>query len=186
MIRSFIAIELPHEVKELIFQAQSRLKGAGAGVKWVNVRAMHLTLKFLGNVADDLPEKLAHSFSGQFGLTAPLNLQVAGTGFFPNDRRPRVVWVGLRGDLEPLGRAWQQLDQGLATFDFEPETRPFNPHVTLGRVKDNLNLDLLVKRVRALADFSTPSFLVDKMYVFQSDLKPTGAVYTKLSEIKLN
>jgi 2'-5' RNA ligase len=185
MIRSFIAIELPDEVRRVLDQVQKHLRDSVTGVRWVQPESIHLTLKFLGSI---LPEQVA-AISAAVGEVAhgepPLALNVSGIGAFPNARRPRVIWVGIVGEVERLGRLQTRLESAVESLGFQREERPFRPHLTLGRVKDPRRPPDLT---RALAETTVPAsnpFDVREILVYKSDLRPTGAIYTKLQHLPL-
>src|SRR3989442_14472428 len=111
MIRAFIAIDLPDEVRAALDEAQTRLKRAHTGVKvsWTKIGNLHLTLQFLGYVEEEAVEKIRGSLEGVAGRHAPFELQVGGTGAFPDENRPRVLWVGCddAGNLKALAHSVQ-------------------------------------------------------------------------------
>jgi 2'-5' RNA ligase len=188
-IRCFIAIELPEKLKQELASLQTKLKAASqASVKWVDAKGIHLTLKFLGNVnTDQLPSIVETVTKAKLGI-APFHLEVAGTGVFPNQRQPRVAWVGLRGDVPILLQIQERVESSLVPLGFAAESRSFTPHITLGRVrpegeaaeKQKLGQVMVSTKFEA----STP-LDVKAIYLIQSQLRPTGAIYTNLNEITL-
>ncbi|HVO85314.1 MAG TPA: RNA 2',3'-cyclic phosphodiesterase [Syntrophobacteria bacterium] len=183
MIRSFIAIELPDEIRRALGGVQGQLKRDLVGVRWVHPGSVHLTLKFLGEIHPEQVQPIAAAAKGVVQDEPPLNLGVSGLGAFPNPRRPRVIWVGLQGDVERLGGLQARLEEALEPLGFPAEHRPFRPHLTLGRVKDPRRPPDLT---RALADVTVPicnSFDVHEILVYKSDLRPNGAIYTKLQHL---
>lgn len=183
MIRSFIAIELPDEVRGALSQIQERLRESAGGVRWVQPASIHLTLKFLGDIRPEQVEPIAVAAAGVVEGEPPFSLGLSGLGAFPNPRRPRVVWAGLEGDVERLGRLQARLEGALEPLGFPREQRAFRPHLTLGRVKDPRRPPDLS---RALAELTVPacnSFDVHEILVYKSDLRPTGAIYTKLQHL---
>lgn len=135
-VRCFIAVELPPEAKRALARLQDRLRqGLGPEVRWTDPEAVHLTLKFLGQVvAQRLPEIAEAMARAARGFT-PLSLEMSGTGVFPNPSRPRVAWVGLRGDTEGLIRLQKEIESGLVPLGFPREARGFTPHLTLARLR---------------------------------------------------
>jgi 2'-5' RNA ligase len=174
MIRTFVAIDLPAEIKADLVSVIADLGKRNDKVRWVKPEAMHLTVKFLG----DIPEQAAGPLSGDLDAVAqdfpPLNLAVEGLGAFPNLRRPRVVWAGLSGDLDMLRQLAIRVDQACAPFGVKPEKRPFQAHITIGRLKVPTVVDLS-KELRK-KDFSATEIVL-----YQSELLPTGARYTVLN-----
>ena len=102
MIRSFIAIDLPEATRHGLAAVQDYLKQSGAGVRWVKPSSIHLTLKFLGNILPAQVDDIAAATEQLVGDEPPLTLCAAGLGCFPSPRKPRVIWVGLRGEVERL------------------------------------------------------------------------------------
>ena len=134
--RTFIAIEMPVKVKDLIASHVERLKGlVPRGVKWVNPRTAHLTLAFLGNVPDIRLPTLPQIVDSVAAASPPIHLKTGPLGAFPNPHRPRVLWLGLDGDTQLLSRMQGHLQDALEADGFPRERRAFNPHVTLGRAR---------------------------------------------------
>lgn len=183
MIRSFIAIELPDEIRHALAEVQKRLRRDVAGVRWVEAGSIHLTLKFLGDIHTEQIQPIAAAAMGVVQNEPPLTLGVCDLGAFPNPRRPRVIWVGIGGDVARLGRLQTRLEEALEPLEFPREERAFRPHLTVGRVKDPRRPPDLT---RALADVTVPrcnSFDVREILLYKSDLRPTGAIYTKLQHL---
>ena len=146
-------------------------------MRWVPVGNIHLTLKFFGNVPEDEIEALAEA--------APLQLQVTCAGAFPSPQAPRVVWLGLGGDVLPLTQLFYRLEKAFAALGYPPEGRAFNPHLTLGRVKSPANRDKLARMLEKMPPVDWPPFEVKELILFQSVLSPQGSKYTPLRVIKL-
>ncbi|MDO9533296.1 MAG: RNA 2',3'-cyclic phosphodiesterase, partial [Deltaproteobacteria bacterium] len=117
--------------------------------------------------------------------TAPLQLQATGAGAFPSPNAPRVVWLGLGGDLVPLTQLFYRLEKAFAALGYPPEGRAFNPHLTLGRVKSPENRDKLARLLAKMPPLDWPPFTVKELILFQSVLSPQGSKYTPLKVIPL-
>jgi 2'-5' RNA ligase len=183
MLRSFIAIELPDDIRQALGRVQGQLKRDLVGVRWVQPASIHLTLKFLGDIRPEQVQPIAAAAAGAVEGEPPFSLGLSGLGAFPGPRKPRVIWVGIVGDVERLGRLQARLEEALEPLGFPAEHRPFRPHLTLGRIKDPRRPPDLT---RALADVTVPtcnSFDVHEILVYKSDLRPTGAIYTKLQHL---
>ena len=185
MIRAFLAIELPEALRAGLAQVQEELKRSRADVRWVPVGNIHLTLKFFGNVPDDEIEALAAAARLAAAESEPLQLQATRAGAFPFLLAPRVVWLGLGGDVIPLTRLFYGLEKAFAALGYPPEGRAFNPHLTLGRVKSPANRDKLARLLAKLPPLDWPAFEVKELTLFQSVLSPQGSKYTSLKVIKL-
>jgi 2'-5' RNA ligase len=185
MIRAFLAIELPEALRVGLAQVQEELKRSRADVRWVPVANIHLTLKFFGNVPDDEIAPLAQAAREAAAETAPLQLQVTCAGAFPFPNAPRVVWLGLGGDMVPLTQLFYRLEKVFAALGYPPEGRAFNPHLTLGRVKSPANRDKLARMLEKMPPVDWPPFEVKELILFQSVLSPKGSTYTPLRVIPL-
>lgn len=188
-IRSFIAVELPEEVKKGLRRIQTELSlSRYSFVKCVSPEGIHLTLKFLGNVAEPKIADIVRVMEQTSQGVRPFELQITEIGAFPNLKRPRVVWVGIRGELDKLIGWQKRLDDGLVPLGFEKETRPFTPHLTLARLRENcspadrLQFGDMVAGTQVEVDYK---FTVSSLNLMRSQLLPTGAVYSRLAEVKL-
>jgi 2'-5' RNA ligase len=112
-----------------------------------------------------------------------VSLKAKGVGVFPNARRPRVIWAGLDGQLETLANLQQTLDAHLADLGFARDTRAFKSHLTLGRVKGKIASNRMKAAIDKLKEFESESFETSQVILFKSELRPTGAVYTKVQSI---
>jgi RNA 2',3'-cyclic 3'-phosphodiesterase len=185
MIRAFLAIELPDNWRPGLALVQGELKRSRADVRWVAPGNIHLTLKFFGNVPDDEIEPLALAAREAAAEAAPLQLKATSAGAFPSPNAPRVVWLGLGGDLVPLTQLYYRLEKAFAALNYPPETRAFNPHLTLGRVKSPANRERLAKMLAKMPPLNWPAFTVQELILFQSVLSPKGSTYTPLRVIPL-
>jgi 2'-5' RNA ligase len=177
-IRTFIAIELPDNVKEFLEDISSRLKKCRADVKWVRTNGIHLTLKFLGYVDTDVVPIIERDSRLVFAEQKPFSLRVLGLGAFPGLARPRVIWAGLNDPERMTARLASKVEELLEPLGFQREKRPLTPHLTLGRVRSNKNCGDLIDTVRQSMDISGPTFVADHAVLFESILKPTGAEYS--------
>ncbi|MDT8317423.1 MAG: RNA 2',3'-cyclic phosphodiesterase [bacterium] len=185
-IRSFIAIDLPLNFLEAIGRLQDELKIATKGVRWVRRGNIHLTLKFLGDIREELLGELGEILATTCKAHAPFELSIGRAGGFPNIDRPQVIWLGLMGDLEKLESLRQGIEKGCSSLGLTREKRPFHPHLTMGRIRNwrnvPVNLATLLNEVEA-----APSgrFSVRAVHLYRSDLTRDGAVYTKLKSFPL-
>ena len=192
-MRLFIALELPDEVKQAAAKVMGRLKSSGADVKWIRPELMHVTLKFLGEVEPERAKAIGASLEEACGKTKPLALFMAGAGSFPARGKPKVVWLGLGGELEGLAKLSQRVYSSMEGLGFAPEDRPFSPHLTLGRMrrpekgakKGQDGAAELKRELAGLAGYRGPDFVVDRVGLIKSTLKPSGPVYEKLQAVKL-
>ncbi|MFZ5452779.1 MAG: RNA 2',3'-cyclic phosphodiesterase [Thermodesulfobacteriota bacterium] len=185
MIRCFLAIDLPDSLRPQLALVQGELKKSHADVRWVAVGNIHLTLKFFGNVPDNEIEALTRAAQEVAAQQTPFKLQVTVAGAFPNMKSPRVIWLGLGGDVIPLAQMYHQLEKVFEVLGRLPEGRPFNPHLTLGRVKSPANRHRLAMALEKLPPLNWPPFQVNEIILFKSTLTPQGSIYTPLQVIPL-
>lgn len=185
MIRSFIAIDFPAETRTALEDIQRELKRCGAGVRWVKPGSIHLTLKFLGNIHPTQVEDIALAVTEEIRDHPPITLRAAGLGAFPGRRKPRVIWIGMEGEVQRLTRIQARVENALEPLGFVREKRPFQPHLTIGRVKDRRRLQALIDAMATLDMEPFNSFDADEIILYKSDLRPTGAIYTKLHRMPL-
>jgi 2'-5' RNA ligase len=185
MIRSFIAIDLPDATRQALAAVQEQLKQSRATVRWVKPGSIHLTLKFLGNIHAAQVEDIARAVVQEIRDQAPITLRPAGLGAFPSLRKPRVIWIGMNGEVQRLNAIQVRVDNALEPLGFVREKRGFRPHLTIGRVKDRRRLQSLVDAMVTLDVEPFNSFDADEIILYKSDLRPTGAIYTKLHRMPL-
>jgi len=189
VVRSFVAIDLPAGVRAELTSLEEKLKARRHPfVKWVDPESMHLTLKFLGNVAADSIPQIVGAVSGVAPMHSPFKLQVADTGAFPNWQRPQVVWVGVGGELDRLNSLQKGLESVLSPLGFPPESRPFSAHLTLGRLRDRVTPDdrRRFAEFAQTVEFKTSlSFEVNAIRLMKSQLTPAGPIYSELAVARL-
>lgn len=184
VIRAFIAIDLPAEISQGLQQVSTQLQQRleNVPVRWVPVENIHLTLKFLGDVSIANLEMLKEVLRTEVGNHRVFEVSIGGVGAFPTARHPRVVWVGIEAppDLASLQRG---VENAMAHIGYAREDRPFSPHLTLGRVSRNATSRDTHLIGEALESYKV-GFLgvapVAAVYLYRSDLKPTGAIYTRI------
>jgi 2'-5' RNA ligase len=189
IVRSFIAIELPEDVKAALKNVEGILSRNDPGIaKWVDPNAVHLTLKFLGGVPVEKLDAIISVVQDAVRGISPFNLTIQGLGAFPNLRRTRVVWVGLSGDLEFLQKLQENIELNLVPLGFPAEDRSFTPHLTLARVRENASpfqRQALGEIISRTTLEPTLPIKVDAVNLMRSVLTRSGAIYTRLSAIEL-
>jgi len=156
-------------------------------IRWTPRDQMHLTLKFLGNVPAGAVEDLASALKSASQGTGPFRLSAEECGAFPSLRNPRVLWVGLSGETEPLCALQARIETATATWAQKGENRTFHPHLTLGRVRENA-----MRHARRIGDVvkvtQTPKFgtwEVTEVKLMRSQLSPKGSTHTVLVSVSL-
>jgi 2'-5' RNA ligase len=185
LVRSFLAIELPKPILRKIEEVQGDLRSTRADVRWVNPEKIHLTLKFFGNIEESGIDPIFKSIGEPIRDTSPFSLKVRGVGAFPNLKNPRVIWMGLVDGKEVLILFQKQIETQLEKIGFQPEDRPFHPHLTLGRMKSSRGKEELAGRMEKHKEEEFGDFEVERVILFKSDLKPSGPIYIPLREMKL-
>ncbi len=184
-MRLFIAIELPGEIKRGIAAIQEQLRKSGADATWTRPEGIHLTLKFLGEVAEAKVPEIKTAMAGAVQGSAQFRLEAAGAGAFPNSKNPRVLWLGVRGDREKLAALQSSVEGAMIKLGFEAEERPFSPHLTLARIKYLKPRFSWQQAIEGIRDVNLGEIGVDAVSLMQSELKPSGAVYTEMEKIEL-
>jgi RNA 2',3'-cyclic 3'-phosphodiesterase len=182
--RLFVAIAVPEPVRNEMARVQQELKPLALGdVRWTKPEQLHLTLKFLGNVPSGSLEAVKQSMAEACGEVRPFSLRAKGIGFFPNERQPRVVWVGFEGDGNVLANLQMSVEQRLAPFAERPGAERFLPHATLGRFqkyRKHKTAQLLL-RAAALAQHVFGDWQVTEAVLFRSELSADGARHTAVA-----
>jgi 2'-5' RNA ligase len=184
-MRLFIAIELPDELKQAIARVQDQLKAGGANANWTRPEGVHLTLKFLGEVEEARAPLIVQALSGAARGIGRLSLSVAGAGAFPNVKVPRVLWLGMTGDVDKLSVLQGAVEDTMAALGFAREERTFSPHLTLARIKFPKPRDNWQQRLEGLQDVTLGSFEAVHVSLMKSDLRREGAVYTEVGRVGL-
>lgn len=150
---------------------------------------IHLTLKFLGDVDASRVPRIAAALADASARHAPFRFTLTAPGFFPNADRARVLWVGVGGDMRPLIDLQRDVDQTLAALGFAAEKRPFNPHLTIARMRDSAARADRRRAADALAAYPLPPGIAvsaNAVSLMQSELRPGGAVYTRIAHVALS
>jgi len=188
LLRTFIALEIPHELQQLIHKETAHLRNRiGTLVRWVPPGNMHLTLKFLGNISPANVDIVTQMMRAEADSCQPFVMQVGGLASFPSPKRPRVIYIGLQAPAE-LETLQHGIESATTRLGYESEERGFSPHLTIGRVRQNISAPDQQKIRRALEETQIDSLgtaRVDSVHLYNSDLKPTGSVYTRVFSAQL-
>lgn len=183
-IRAFVAFDLPPAAREVIRREQSAIKARMPKAKWTRPEGQHLTLKFLGEITPErLKDLSARIADGVVGIGA-VEVCLAGSGFFPNPRRPRVAWVG--GEARGGREVAAAVEDAAVAVGYDPDRRQWSPHLTQARLErpwSKTAVDSYLDWGKALA---LDPFVCRKVVLFKSDLRPGGAVYTALERYPLD
>lgn len=184
-MRLFVAVNLPAAERRAAYEAAAPLRAARLPVKWVGEDSIHITLRFLGEVDAAKTAPIGEALASAVRPVRPFDVGLGGVGAFPSMARPRVVWLGVERHpaLELLAN---DVEKALMALDFEPELRPFHPHLTLGRAERSAR-PAAFGRLEQLAGTIAyqGSIPVESVDLMQSVLGPKGATYTVLSRAVL-
>ena len=190
-MRLFVAVELSPAVTAAVLDCISRLQSITASlapqsrITWVTSDRLHVTVRFIGHVEDDRKVDAIRELLAAPIAVDPFDLTVAGVGTFPSRGAPRVVWAGLTAGRDRLIALEQVVSERLARVGVPPEDRPYNPHLTLARVRDAVGLQSAAL-VGSLHDISLGTTPVDAITLFESRLSPKGPTYIALQRVELN
>jgi len=185
-LRTFIAIDPSPEVAARLGEAVERMRQGSGGIRWLREDQFHLTLRFLGSVAEEVLEQISSRLDVLAQQSPSLELEVRGIGFFPSPDRPRIVWAGIVGEIEPLAALYEGVElvvQGLTPVS--KEARAFRPHITIGRVHEphkRYGMQRILS-IGEVAEFG--QFTADQILLYKSELTPKGSRYTCLQAFKL-
>jgi RNA 2',3'-cyclic 3'-phosphodiesterase len=185
-IRAFVAFPIPEMITIRICDIQERLKSYRLPVRWVKPENVHLTLKFFGEISLSTINDIGKVLEDTVRVYAPLMFFIKGLGIFPNIKKPRVLWIGISGDIKPLSEIQANLETNLEKKGFAKENRPFKSHLTLGRIKGDIYPENLFDILRSFSNFTSEPFEVKELVLYKSELNPSGALYTKLQTVYLD
>jgi 2'-5' RNA ligase len=178
-MRTFVAIDLPSEIRRNIARLTDLLRPAAPEVRWARPENLHFTLKFIGELSAGAIAEATNRLAS-IRVPEPLSLRVRGAGFFPNERAPRVIWLGLENGLA-LSALASQVEEVLFPLGIPKEKRPFAPHLTLGRLKIPAPVPAAQEILRRQEPLDFGSFVAKEFYLYESQLASSGSVYRKIA-----
>ncbi len=185
-MRLFVACDLPAEVRGRLRSLGESLRTEAPRLRWVRPEGIHLTLRFVGEVDEEIRSRLSETLRRAVpGAAPPFEVAVEGAGYFPDRGRPRVLWVGLREPSGALAGLHARVEEAVRGAGVAPENRPFRPHLTLARFGDERADPRLLAAVGLLSTARHGLFTVEAVHLFQSVLRPSGAAYRLLEEFRL-
>ncbi|MCF7907860.1 MAG: RNA 2',3'-cyclic phosphodiesterase [Candidatus Omnitrophica bacterium] len=180
-MRTFIAIDLPENLKTKLSQIQKDLETDNLKFKWVEPDNIHLTLKFLGEIDEDQLLEIKKVVAQTTDQIKTFELTAEGLGFFPNQKNPRIFLTNLKNS-EPLRLLVTKLENNLTQLGFPIENK-FKAHLTLARIKSQENIDLLIEKTKAIR--LKERFSVGKITIYKSNLTASGPIYTIIASSPL-
>jgi len=190
-LRLFVAISLPDAVKDEIEKAQAQIRGALREdfIRWTKREQFHLTLKFLGNVAESRVAELTQALRAACANFSPMRLRAERIGFFPDMRFPRVVWASVRDEKDVLPGLQAAIETAVRGFTEKPEDKKFTGHVTFGRMTQRvqrLQAEILAKLAYGMGDRFFGEWTANQVELIRSELLPGGSRYTTVATIPLS
>jgi len=179
-MRLFLAIPIDNQILNALTGAAEKLRETRAPVRWVRPEGMHLTLKFLGDTGIERVAPLVEAVTGLTGKIPPFPISVTGAGGYPNLKRPRVLWAGVMENSGTIQRLVKSIEEETANLGWEKEKRRFSPHITIGRVKGNMNIARLTAAMEAIKDEHWGDQDVGEVVLYRSHLEKGGARYEKV------
>lgn len=178
-VRCFVAIEIPKPVQALLKPVQTRLQSEIRKASWTKSGNFHLTLKFLGDVHSEAVSAVSKAVENVAATQTPFSIEFGGIGAFPSFARPRVIWVGIKHGAAIVSHLAKAVNLELKPLGFPMDDR-FHPHLTLGRLRNPINLQSLKNVLRKYDTIDGVTVSVNEVAVMQSQLHPNGAIYTPL------
>mgnify|MGYP001202575620 CR=1 FL=1 len=180
--RGFIAIDI--ESNKKLIEFENEVKKTGTDLKLVEPKNVHITLKFLGDIEETLADELEKIIINAVKEMKSFDIQLKGTGVFPNNNYIKVVWLGIQNS-KPIAEIAQRIDEQTSKIGFEKERRSFSPHLTISRVKTVKNKDQLLQVLEKYRDVEFADIKVDNIKLKKSELTPNGPIYTDIKIIKI-
>jgi RNA 2',3'-cyclic 3'-phosphodiesterase len=178
-MRLFVAFDLTDSIREAVAQFLGRLRRACPQARWMRPENMHITVKFIGWVPDEQLAEFRAALE-QVHSPQPARLEFRGTGFFPTEKRPRVLWIGVQHSPN-VAEIAAELDRRFLSLGVEAEKRDFHPHLTLARFATPAGLDPLRAAIRDAGEVNFGFLCANLLHLYQSQLRPGGAEYTRLA-----
>ena len=182
-IRSFLAIEVDKNLLNKINTIEDDFKQIDANIKYVPSKNMHFTLKFFGNIDLEMIDKISKSIEKVIKNYEPFGLKIKGSGAFPNEKRIKVIWIGIEENPE-LKSLQKELDHEFNKLGFNLE-RNYISHLTIGRMKSGRNKNQVQNKIKKYRDYEIGDMCVRKIYLKKSTLTPNGPIYDNIIEFNL-
>jgi len=185
LIRAFLSFEISLPLQKNIAEHITIIKKAlGNSVRWVATENIHMTLKFLGNTSPASLQNLTHALNAVIAQQQSFDISIGGFGVFPNLKRPRILWIGIQAPPD-LERLYRVIETTCTRLGYPPEIKPLNPHLTIGRLRDDADLSALRPALKEVEIEPLGSMTVSSITLFRSDLRPQGPIYTPLTHLPL-
>lgn len=184
-LRLFIAIEIPSGIQSHIADIVRLLKRADADVRCEQPEKLHITLKFLGKTEEGKQTEIVAALEGIAGSTPQFAVRYSTLGCFPHKREPRIIWVGVEDSDSAAQNLAASVESSMCLLGFEKDEKKFHPHVTVGRVRSQRNMNHLIRTMESITFESQPTTISDIALV-KSERMPSGSVYKIVKTIPLH
>ncbi len=185
IIRTFVAISLPGEIISFLKNIQDEIKRKGINASFARPETMHITLKFIGNTLQHDIETIVEMMRKTAKSHKPFLLSAGEIGIFPSKKKPRIIWAGIKGNVNRLEKIQCDLEINFDLAGFKKEKKNFSPHITLARLRKLQNRFTVIQLIDDFKDNVSKPFKCTSIDLFQSELKPSGASHTKLFSVYL-
>lgn len=182
-MRSFVSIEIPENIIKNVDGIIEKMKKCLTPIKWVENKNLHLTVKFLGTVNDDKLETIETSLKESVKDFVAFEVGLKGIGVFPNPKDAQVIWVGINKGSDTFKKISEKVDSALKLF--REEEHEFTPHLTIGRVKNKIDVGFLEGFIKEHKDTDLGTFKVKSISIFKSTLTQGGPVHEELKKVRL-
>ncbi|HXP81088.1 MAG TPA: RNA 2',3'-cyclic phosphodiesterase [Verrucomicrobiae bacterium] len=180
-MRLFVALDIPDDVRTAIHAIVAKLRPECRNARWVRIEGLHVTLKFIGETSAEKTEMIKTALAS-IPARAPIPIEFRGLGFFPNERRPRVLWAGIEASTD-LAAFAEAVETAFAALGIAREERAFSPHLTLARFDTPRGLNALHAAIEKAGPVEFGVTTAKEFHLYQSVLKPGGAEYTRLATV---
>jgi len=184
-MRTFVSIEITDEIKARIEELADKLKLMLTPIRWVEKKNLHVTLKFIGWVKDEKVPSLIESIKTCAGGFGSFDVSFSGLGVFPSAKRPRVIWIGTTTGADRVKSLGECIESEVSKLGIREEEREFSPHLTIGRIKEKIDVKALNDFIESNKDIDLGSFTVDHVSMMKSTLRRSGPIYEEIEKIKL-
>jgi len=186
-MRTFISIEIPENIKDNIEKSIGEMKLMLSPLKWVDKKNLHITLKFLGWMVDNKANDMISSVTDLAKGFGSIKINFAGLGVFPNTKHPRVIWVGIDEGGEKVKELAEKIEDRLSSKGYrKEEEREFSPHLTIGRIKEKIDVEPLNKFMGENVMTEFGGFTADHISVMKSTLRRSGPIYEEIKQVRLS
>ena len=184
-IRAFVAIEINEEIKNKLSEFLTQPKKIDADVKWVACENIHLTLKFLGHIEENILPALNKIINDAASCLRPFDINIENIGAFPSLKKPRVIFVCAQDKESNLLKIFEMIDKGIEELGIMRESKKYVGHITLGRIKSRKNVPRLINALNSGVGYFFGQEKVNHISLMQSKLTPKGPIYTRLKNFTI-